>query len=105
MLERRSKARRRVCYQGSVTAGLTDPVLSVHIRDLSETGAQVRLSEGALPGRRIALRVDRTKRLYDAEVVWRAMEFYGLRFRQAGEEAGEAADGAAIEGWSRRAPF
>ncbi|WP_019994655.1 PilZ domain-containing protein [Aureimonas ureilytica] len=104
MLERRAKARRRVCYQGSVTAGFSDPVLSVHIRDLSETGAQVRLPEGALPGRRIALRVDRTNRLYDAEVVWRAMEIYGLRFRHPGDEAGEAAGGAGFERW-RRASF
>ncbi|WP_427025030.1 PilZ domain-containing protein [Aureimonas ureilytica] len=103
MLERRAKARRRVCYQGSVTAGLSDPVLSVHIRDLSETGAQVRLAEGALPGRRIALRVDRTRRLYDAEVVWRAMELYGLRFRHTGDEAGEAAGGATAEWQGHRA--
>ncbi len=89
MLERRNKTRRRVCWQGSVTSGLSDPVLKVHIRNVSETGAQVRLDGGAVMAREVDFRVDRTGRVRRAEVVWRAMELYGLRFRKDHEEPAE----------------
>jgi hypothetical protein len=90
MLERRRKTRRRVCWQGSVTAGLTDPILTVHIRNLSETGAQVRVTEGALPARDLAFRVDRTGRIRRAQVIWRSFELYGLRFHPASENEEQA---------------
>ncbi|ALN71464.1 PilZ domain-containing protein [Aureimonas sp. AU20] len=106
MLERRQKTRRRVCWQGSVTAGLTDPILSVHIRDMSETGAKIRLPKGVLPGREIAFRVERTGDIRQAEVIWRSMEHYGLRFHPAYEATGEdETPGEPLGDWLADRPF
>ena len=83
MLEKRRARRRRVCLQGSVTSGLTGEVIPVQIRNVSEAGAQIRLATGSLSSREIAFRVDRTGEVQEAEVIWRSMELYGLRFRTA----------------------
>ena len=90
MLEKRQAKRRRVCLHGSVTSGLTHAVIPVHVRDVSATGAQIRVVDGALPGRDVAFRVDRTGEVQEAEVVWRSMELYGLRFRTAKARQPEA---------------
>lgn len=81
MLEKRQAKRRRVCLHGSVTSGLTHAIIPVQVRNVSATGAQIRVADGALPGREIAFRVDRMGVVQEAEVVWRSMELYGLRFR------------------------
>ncbi len=59
MLEKRQAKRRRVCLHGSVTSGLTHAIIPVQVRNVSATGAQIRVADGALPGREIAFRVDR----------------------------------------------
>ena len=83
MLEKRRARRRRVCLQAPGTTGLSHAIIPVQVRNVSATGAQIRVEDGALPGREIAFRVDRTGEVQEAEVIWRSMELYGLRFRTA----------------------
>ncbi len=85
MNERRQDARRRVCLGGLIEAAAFLPEIPCTIRNVSLTGAQVRLSSGAILPERIVLTVPMRGEQRLAELVWREGDLAGFRFHDARE--------------------
>jgi hypothetical protein len=76
----RSAVRQRVLLAGKLVYGDADLSVDCAIRDLSESGARVRISGPVALPSRLAMIELRTGRAFDCEVVWRRMPEVGLRF-------------------------
>ena len=77
---KRRSARQRVLLAGRLVYGEAELTLDCAIRDLSESGARVRLSSPvALPARVTLIEV-RAGVAYDCEVSWRRVPEFGLKF-------------------------
>ncbi len=81
--DQRAAVRQRVLLAGRLVYGDASLTIDCAIRDLSDTGARVRLSGPvALPSRLYLIEV-RTGMAFDAEVAWRRVPEFGLRFSEA----------------------
>jgi len=73
-------SRRRVLLSGKLIYGDADLTADCAIRDLSATGARVRISGPvALPARVFLIEV-RTGQAFECEVAWRRLPEIGLKF-------------------------
>ncbi len=78
--EQRRARRPRVLLSGRLVFGEADMTADCAIRDLTETGARVRLSgPAALPARITLIEVGSGK-VHDCEVSWRRLPEIGVRF-------------------------
>lgn len=80
MLERRRHRRRRVCLEGRLSSGLTGAVEGVQIRNMTAMGAEVVMPAARLDSTSVELFVPKDGKLHRAEIVWRRMERFGLKF-------------------------
>jgi hypothetical protein len=91
MTERRDDARRRVCFGGQIEAAAFLPDTPCMVRDVSLTGARIRVSPDAILPERLVLHVPMRRECRLARVVWRDGDMVGLRF----EERTDRPEGAA----------
>jgi len=76
----RSAPRQRVLLAGKLVYGEADLTANCAIRDLSESGAKVRISGPvALPSRLHLIEV-KTGRAFECEIAWRRMPEIGVKF-------------------------
>lgn len=80
MLERRDDARRRVLLGGWIETAAFLPDLACTVRDVSLTGARLRIAGDAILPGRVILRVPVRGECRLGRVVWRDGESVGLRF-------------------------
>ncbi len=80
MLERRDDTRRRVLLGGTVETAACLPQLACTVRDVSLSGARLRIASGAILPERVILRVPIRGECRLGRVVWRDGEMVGLRF-------------------------
>ncbi len=78
--EHRSNPRRRVLKSGLVAFNQRHATLSCAVRDLSDTGALLRLSEVAHVPQQFELIVELDGLEADCEVIWRRGRDIGVRF-------------------------
>lgn len=78
--ERRSKARQRVLLSGVLTHGPAGMTLDCAVRDLSDTGARIRLTAPEDIWPPAALLILKTDQAYEARVAWRRDADIGLEF-------------------------
>jgi hypothetical protein len=78
--DHRASARRRVLLAGKLVYGDSDLSVGCAIRDLSESGARVRLSGPVALPQRLKLIEVRTGQCFDCEIAWRRVPELGLRF-------------------------
>jgi hypothetical protein len=78
--DQRTGARRRVLLAGRLVYGEDDLVVDCAIRDLSETGAKVRVSGPVVLPAKVHLIELRTGQAFACEVIWRRMPELGLHF-------------------------
>ncbi|GJD33740.1 PilZ domain-containing protein [Methylobacterium aerolatum] len=95
MDERRQDARRRVCLGGLIEAAAFLPEIPCTLRNVSLTGAQVRVAPGAILPERIVLSVPSRGEQRLAELVWREGELAGFRFQEAREKPADRPPSAA----------
>ena len=80
MPEQRRTFRKRAFMAAYVLAIDAPTPLFCLVRDMSQTGARLELSEGTvLPGT-FELHITGRRRVYRAEVIWRRAEEVGIRF-------------------------
>ncbi len=79
--DQRIASRRRVLLTGKLVYGDADLTLDCAIRDLSETGARVKVSGPVALPHRLYLIEQRTGQAFECEVAWRKLPEIGLRFR------------------------
>ncbi len=78
--DHRTASRRRVLLSGRLVYGEDSLTIDCAIRDLSESGARVKLNGPvALPSRLHLIEV-KTGQAFECEVAWRRMPEIGLRF-------------------------
>ncbi|MFC6792601.1 PilZ domain-containing protein [Methylobacterium komagatae] len=86
MKERRDVERRRVLLGGLIETAAFLPEIACTIRNVSLTGARIRIAEGSILPERVILRVPIRGECREARIVWRDGDSVGLHF-----EAVEAA--------------
>lgn len=97
MNERRQDSRRRVCFAGQVETAAFMVDTPCMVRDVSLTGARIRIAPGAILPERVVLHVPLRSECRVARLVWREGDMVGLRFEPAGDEGrpvGGATDAA-----------
>ncbi len=80
MIERRDVARRRVCLGGLIETAAFLPEIACTIRNVSITGARIRIAEGSILPERVTLRVPIRGECREARIVWREGDAVGLHF-------------------------
>lgn len=83
MKERRDVERRRVLLGGLIETAAFLPEIACTIRNVSLTGARIRIAEGSILPERVVLRVPIRGECRDARVVWRVGDAVGLHFEAA----------------------
>ncbi len=81
--EHRAAPRRRVLLQGKIVYGPTNITLDCAIRNLSRSGARVRLASATPLPAEVKLVEIKDGMAFDCHVVWRAMPEFGLAFTRA----------------------
>ena len=76
----RAAPRQRVLLAGRMVYGDADLTVNCAIRDLSESGARVRISSAVALPSRVRLIEVKTGRAFECEVAWRRMPEIGLKF-------------------------
>lgn len=80
MLERREDARHRVLLGGFIETAAYLPEIPCTVRDVSLTGARIRIARGAILPERVMLRVPIRGECRLGRVVWRDGDAVGLHF-------------------------
>jgi hypothetical protein len=78
--EHRRAARHRVLLSGVVAHGPAGMTLDCAVRDLSETGARIRLTSPEDIWPPVALLILKTDKAYEAQIAWRHDNEVGLNF-------------------------
>lgn len=78
--EKRQSARRRTLLRGKLVHSAGSSTQDCAIRNLSETGAQVRVTNAQSIPDKVQLIDITNAMLYEAEIVWRRAPEFGLRF-------------------------
>lgn len=84
MVERRHDTRRRVCLGGLIETAAFLPEIACTVRDVSLTGARIRIAPGAVLPERVVLRVPIRRECRLGRVVWQAGDAVGLHFEPDG---------------------
>lgn len=91
MVDRRHDTRRRVCLGGLIETAAFLPEIACTVRDVSLTGARIRIAaETTLPGR-VVLRVPLRRECRLGRVVWQAGDMVGLHFEPDEADNGTSA--------------
>jgi hypothetical protein len=85
--ERRTQQRGRVLKSGKLISGNRSIVIDCAVRDLTSTGARVRVAEITKLPERLELLVQSSGLIYPAEVQWQAGAEFGLMFTGPGQRA------------------
>ncbi|MGC5780459.1 PilZ domain-containing protein [Methylobacterium sp. NFXW15] len=80
MKERRDVERRRVLLGGLLETAAFLPEIACTIRNVSLTGARIRIAEGSILPERVILRVPIRGECREARIVWRDGDAVGLHF-------------------------
>ena len=80
IIESRKSGRRQAHATGKIVCQGNASAFNCTIRDISPTGASIRLSESQVLPKRFFLVELQSRVIYDAEVVWVAYAQRGLRF-------------------------
>ncbi len=96
--EQRRARRPRVLLTGRLVFGEADLTVDCTIRDLTQTGARLKLSgPAALPARLTLIEVN-SGRLHECEVSWRRLPEIGVSFLSSRElETGPSGEGAEMK--------
>ena len=78
--DQRAAARRRVLLAGKLVYGDADLTIPCGIRDLSESGARVRVSGPVALPQKLILVEQRTGQAFECEIAWRRLPEVGLKF-------------------------
>lgn len=81
--DQRSSARRRVLLGGRLVYSEADLTVACSIRDLSQSGARVKVTGPVALPSKVHLIELRTGQAFECEVAWRNMPELGLRFLRA----------------------
>ncbi len=87
MNERRQDSRRRVCFGGQVETAAFMVDTPCMVRDVSLSGARIRIAPGAILPERVVLHVPLRGECRVARLIWREGDMVGLRFEPAGDES------------------
>ena len=97
MSERRDEVRRRVCFAGLIETAAFLPTLPCMVRDVSLTGARLKIDAAAILPDRVVLAVPLRGEQRRARVVWRQGEMAGLRFEVEQSRTAVSADARAAQ--------
>lgn len=95
MTERRADTRRRVCLGGLIEAAAFMPAIPCLVRDVSLTGARVRIDAGTILPEILILSVPSRAEQRRARLIWRERDQAGFRFEEGERPPQEASAGAA----------
>jgi PilZ domain len=80
MQERRKEQRSRVFWEGKVSFNRRQSVLDCVIRNMTETGAKLAVTESAFVPREFELVVPKRQAAYRARIIWRQSDQVGIQF-------------------------
>jgi len=80
MQERRKQQRSRVFWEGKVSFNRRQSVLDCVVRNMSDTGAKLAVTESAFVPREFELVVPKREAAYRAKIIWRQSDEVGIEF-------------------------
>jgi len=83
MQERRKQQRSRVFWEGKVSFNRRQSVLDCVVRNMSDTGAKLAVTESAFVPREFELVVPKRDAAYQARIIWRQSDEVGIEFETA----------------------
>jgi hypothetical protein len=80
MQERRKQQRSRVFWAAKVSFNRRQSLLDCVVRDMSETGAKLAVTESAFVPREFELVIPKRAAAYQARIIWRQSDEVGIQF-------------------------